>query len=60
VHIDRHPLALGEQVGNADWRDGDFLFHGSYFTECSISIIWRQILLSVALHSSVVSLPIVE
>ena len=36
VHIDRHPLALGEQVGNADWRDGDFLFHGSYFTNCSI------------------------
>jgi hypothetical protein len=29
-------LALGEQVGNADWRDGDFLFHGSYFTKCSI------------------------
>ena len=27
VHVDRHPLALGEQVGNADWRDGDFLFH---------------------------------
>jgi hypothetical protein len=19
----KHPLALGEQVGNADWRDGD-------------------------------------
>jgi hypothetical protein len=36
VHIDRHPLALGEQVGNADWRDGDFLFHGSYSTKCSI------------------------
>jgi hypothetical protein len=36
VHIDRHPLALGEQVGNADWRDGDFLFHGSYFTKCPI------------------------
>jgi len=36
VHVDRHPLALGEQVGNADWRDGDFLFHGSYFTKCSI------------------------
>jgi hypothetical protein len=35
VHIDRHPLALGEQVGNANWRDGDFLFHGSYFTNCS-------------------------
>jgi hypothetical protein len=30
VHVDRHPLALGEQVGNEDWRDGDFLFHGSY------------------------------
>jgi len=29
VHVDRHPLALGEQVGNADWRDGDFLFHGT-------------------------------
>jgi hypothetical protein len=29
VHVDRHPLALGEQVGNADWRDGDFLFHGN-------------------------------
>src|SRR3954463_6943460 len=24
VHVDRHPLALGEQVGNADWRDGDW------------------------------------
>jgi hypothetical protein len=23
VHVDRHPLALGEQVGHADWRDGD-------------------------------------
>jgi len=23
MHVDRHPLALGEQVGNADWRDGD-------------------------------------
>jgi hypothetical protein len=23
VHVDRHPLALGEQVGNEDWRDGD-------------------------------------
>ena len=23
VHVDRHPLALVEQVGNADWRDGD-------------------------------------
>jgi hypothetical protein len=33
VNIDRHQLALGEQIGNADWRDGDFLFHGSYFTE---------------------------
>jgi hypothetical protein len=33
VHIDRHPLALGEQVGNADWRDGDFLFHDSFFTK---------------------------
>ncbi len=31
VHVDRHPLALGEQVGNADWRDGDFLCHGPYF-----------------------------
>jgi hypothetical protein len=37
VHVDRHPLALGEQVGNADWRDGDFLFHGSYFTKRSIA-----------------------
>jgi hypothetical protein len=36
VHIDRHPLALGEQIGNADWRDGDFLFHSSYFTKCAI------------------------
>jgi hypothetical protein len=24
VHVDRHPLALGEQVGNADWRDHFF------------------------------------
>jgi hypothetical protein len=23
VHADRHPLAHGEQVGNADWRYGD-------------------------------------
>jgi hypothetical protein len=23
VHVDRHPLTLGEQVGNEDWRDGD-------------------------------------
>src|SRR5439155_20253034 len=23
VHVDRHPLALGEQFGNADRRDGD-------------------------------------
>ena len=23
VHVDRHPLALGEQVGYEDWRDGD-------------------------------------
>src|SRR4029453_18253816 len=23
VPVDRHPLALGEQVGNEDWRDGD-------------------------------------
>jgi hypothetical protein len=23
VHVDRHPLALGEQVRNADRRDGD-------------------------------------
>jgi len=27
VHVDRHPLTLGEQVGNVDWRDGDFLFY---------------------------------
>lgn len=31
VHVDRHPLAVGEQVGNPDGRDGDFLFHGSWF-----------------------------
>jgi hypothetical protein len=36
VHVDRHPLALGEQVGNKDWRDGNFLFHGSCFTKCSV------------------------
>jgi hypothetical protein len=23
VHVDRQPLAPGEQVGNEDWRDGD-------------------------------------
>jgi hypothetical protein len=28
VHVDRHALALGEQVSNMDWRDGDFLFYG--------------------------------
>jgi len=37
VHVDRHPLTLGEQVGNADWCDGDFLFHGSYFVNRSIT-----------------------
>ena len=42
VHVDRHPLALGEQVGNLDWRDGDFLFHGSYFTKCSIESAAQQ------------------
>jgi hypothetical protein len=36
VHVDRHPLTLGEQIGNVNWRDGDFPFHGSYFTKCSI------------------------
>jgi hypothetical protein len=23
VHVDRHPLAFGEEVGNEDWRDGE-------------------------------------
>jgi uncharacterized membrane protein YeiH len=23
VYVDRHPLGLGEQVGNSEWRDGD-------------------------------------
>jgi hypothetical protein len=23
VHVDRHPLALRQQVANAHWRDGD-------------------------------------
>ena len=23
VHVDRHPLTLSEEVGDADWRDGD-------------------------------------
>jgi hypothetical protein len=36
MHIDRHPLALGEQVGDEDWRDGDFLFHDSHYNKCSI------------------------
>jgi hypothetical protein len=36
VHVDRHPLAFGEQVGNLDWHDGDFLFHGTYYNKCSI------------------------
>src|SRR5215212_8833322 len=36
LDVDQPPLALGKQVGNANWRDGDFLFHGSYFTKCSI------------------------
>jgi hypothetical protein len=36
VYVDRHPFTLGEQVGNLDWRDSDVLFHGSYFTKCSI------------------------
>jgi hypothetical protein len=45
VHVDRHPLALGEQVGNADWRDGDFLFHGSYFIKCSIGAAAQRLAL---------------
>ena len=24
VHIDRHPLALDMQIGNKDWRNGDW------------------------------------
>src|SRR5512132_2455079 len=50
VHVDRHPLALGEQVGNADWSDGDFLFHGSYFTKCSIEAASQRLALPVAEH----------
>jgi hypothetical protein len=36
VHVNRHPLALGEQVGNENWRDRDFLFHDYYYNKCSI------------------------
>jgi hypothetical protein len=35
VHVDWHSLALGEQVGNENWRDRDFLSHGSYYNKCS-------------------------
>jgi hypothetical protein len=52
VHIDRHPLALGEQVGNADWRDGDFLFHGSYFTKCSIESAAERLVLAAGCHEN--------
>jgi hypothetical protein len=30
MYVDRHPLALGEQVGNLDGPDDDFLFHGNF------------------------------
>src|SRR5262249_31270631 len=30
VHGDRHSLALGEQVGNAEWRDGDWSGGGHF------------------------------
>jgi hypothetical protein len=33
VHVDRHPLALGEQVGNADWRDGGRRRHPKIFPQ---------------------------
>ena len=31
--------ATSKQVGNADWRDGDFLFHGSYFTKLGACLL---------------------
>jgi hypothetical protein len=36
VYVNWHPLVLGEQVGNAEGRDGDLLFHGPYYNKCSI------------------------
>jgi hypothetical protein len=33
VHVDRHPLALGEQIGNADWRDGGRRRHPKIFQQ---------------------------
>jgi hypothetical protein len=35
VHVDGHPLALGEKVCNADRCNGDFLFHDIYFIKYS-------------------------
>src|SRR5262249_50500927 len=54
VHVDRHPLALGEQVGNADWRDGDrgggahlyssvsIPFPVNYFIDCTCATSWSS------------------
>ena len=36
VHVDRHPLALGEQVGNADRRNGDRGGHVHWDIVCQI------------------------
>ena len=46
VHVDRHPLALGEQVGHADWRDGDR--GGGVHCGPTATIVG---LLSLAIHS---------
>jgi len=43
VHVDRYPLALGEQIGNLDWRDGDFLFQGkSPLRDCRTNVLFCQ------------------
>jgi hypothetical protein len=43
MYVDRHPLALGEQVGNLDGPDGDFLFHGNFPLQVSGPIaLFRQ------------------
>jgi integrase len=32
LHVDRHSLVLGEQVGNADWRNDELVFAGAVGT----------------------------
>jgi hypothetical protein len=37
VYVDRHPLVLGEQVGNENWRDGNFHLHGHSLSQKHIN-----------------------